>query len=105
MASLIGLGTLLAALGCLTGRLLGPALKVCPYRLGALLAAAFPTVVGLSTIAFLPEVQALKFALTGILAGMGACTGVFATGHRSLSLACAGALVGGAAGAAMGAIL
>ncbi len=105
MATVLMLFPFLTFLGCLVGRLLGPSLKVCPYRLAAILSAAVPTIAGLSSLAFLPEANALQMALTGVLAGMGACTGVFLTGHRSIPLACVGALAGGAAGAALGAIL
>lgn len=105
MASLIMSFTFLAVLGALAGRLLGPPLKKCPYRLSGIMSAAFPTVAGLATIAFLPEVEALKCALTGIVAGMGACSGVFASGQRSLLLALLGAFVGAAVGSGLIALL
>jgi len=104
MVSLIGIFTALAVLGCVTGRLLGPPLKQCPYRLSGMLAAVFPALVGLAAIAFLPELKGLQFALNGIVTGMGACTGVFASGRRSLGVAALGALVGGAAGSALAAV-
>lgn len=105
MATLLMVFPFLAMLGCLVGRIIGPVLKVCPYRLGAILAAAVPAVGGLTTMAFMPEERALQLALTGVLSGMGACTGVFLTGHRSIPLACLGAIAGGAAGTALGAML
>ena len=85
-----------AVAGCLAGRLLGRPLKICPYRLGAQVAAVVPILVGLGMLA-LPEGATL--ALQGTLAGAGAAVGVFLTGHRSRLLACTGALLGSLLGA------
>jgi len=93
---LITLGlVLLAVLGCLLGRVLGPRLKLCPYRLSAQVAAALPILVGL---------MALDSAggLRAIVVGVGATVGVFASGHNSRARALAFCLLGAGLGGLIG---
>jgi len=67
---------LMAVLGCWLGRVLGPRLKTCPYRLSAQLAAALPIVAGLVTGSSLA-------GLRGVLVGFCALLAVFLSGHNS----------------------
>ncbi|MBN9418206.1 hypothetical protein ABS71_12195 [bacterium SCN 62-11] len=84
----------LAVLGCFLGRVLGPRLKTCPYLLSAQLAAALPIVGGLT--------QSSELGLRGILVGIGALLGVYASGHnsrlRALLFCAAGSTLGGLLG-------
>lgn len=67
---------MLAGTGCWLGRILGPRLRTCPYRLSAQLSAALPIGVGL---AILDGTGAMK----AMVVGLGALLGVFASGHGS----------------------
>ena len=94
MTSTLGL-VMLAVVGCLLGRVLGPRLKLCPYRLSAQIAAALPILVG---------VMALDSAgaLRAILIGVGATVGVFASGHNTRLGALAFCLLGSGLGGLLG---
>lgn len=89
----------LALLGCLLGRVLGPRLRTCPYRLSAQLAALLPVLGGLAGGSSL-------WGLRGILVGLGALLGVFGSGHnsrlRALSFCGVGSLIGFLAGGSLG---
>lgn len=89
---------LLAVLGCLLGRLLGPRLKLCPYRLSAQMAAALPIVVGLL---MLDSAGALRALLTGA----GATLGVFFSGHNGRLRALAFCFLGAGLAGLMGGLL
>lgn len=85
----------LAVLGCLLGRVLGPRLKTCPYRLSAQTAAALPILVGVCSLDS-------GGALRAIVVGVGAVLGVFASGHntrmRAMLFCLTGAGLGGLVG-------
>ena len=94
MSTSLGL-SLLAGLGCLLGRVLGPRVKLCPYRLSAQVAAALPIVVGLLALDS-------AGALRAILIGVGATVGIFASGHNTRLRALAFCLLGSALGGLIG---
>lgn len=62
------------------GRVLGPRLRTCPYRLSAQLAAALPILVGVCLLN-------ATAALQSLLIGGAAVVGVFISGHGSRSRA------------------
>ena len=98
MSTTLGL-VMLAVAGCLLGRVLGPRLKLCPYRLSAQIAAALPILVGLMALDS-------AGALRAILIGVGAVVGVFAGGHatrlRALAFCFLGSGLGGLIGGRLG---
>ncbi len=85
---------LLALVGCWLGRVLGPRLHTCPYRLSAQLAAALPILASLASGSSL-------LGMKGLLVGLGALLGVFGSGHKSRLRA----LVFCGAGAGMGVLV
>lgn len=86
---------LLAILGCLLGRVLGPYLKTCPYRLSAQTAAALPILVGVCALDS-------GGALRAIGVGVGAVLGVFSSGHNSRMRAMLHTLFGAGIGGLVG---
>ncbi|MCW5868038.1 MAG: hypothetical protein KIS61_12320 [Candidatus Eremiobacteraeota bacterium] len=90
---------LLALVGCWLGRVLGPRLKTCPYRLSAQLAAALPILASLAS-------RSSLFGLKGVLVGLGALLGVFLSGHgnrwRALGFCTLGSALGGLTGGQLG---
>lgn len=89
----------LSVLGCGLGRVLGPRLQTCPYRLSAQLAAALPILASLAS-------GSSVVGLRGIVVGLGALLGVFLSGHngrlRALLFCAVGSALGGLLGSLLG---
>lgn len=88
----------LGVLGCGLGRVLGPRLQTCPYRLSAQLAATLPIFASLAS-------GSSVIGLRGILIGLGALLGVFLSGHNSRSRALVFCTAGSALGGLLGSLL
>ena len=88
-----------AVLGCWLGRVLGPRLQTCPFRLSAQLAAALPIGAGLVT-------GSSVAGLRGVLVGLFALLAVFLSGHhsrlRALLFCAAGSALGWLLGGQLG---
>ncbi len=84
-----------AAFGCLMGRVAGPLLKSCPYRLSAQMAAAAPIILALAS-------RDIRLSLASLPVGLGATTGAFLSGHNSRLRAVLMATLGAALGALPG---